>query len=132
MGSLLKRVPSVHGAEPLKLVNGPVAFTPDGRAIVGEAPEVRNYYIAAGLNCKGTTAALGIAKLVVDRMTTGTTEFESWELDPRRFLDMHNNRDYIKSRIKETSRKSLQFARANLFLQHRLFKLIKFVLSFQN
>lgn len=40
MEQILHRVPSVHNAEPWKLVNGPEAFTPDGRCIMGEAPEV--------------------------------------------------------------------------------------------
>ena len=57
------------------------------------------------MNAKGTAAALGLAKLVSDKMTKGATEFETWELDPRRFLDMHNNRDFVKARIKETSSK---------------------------
>ncbi|XP_055357711.1 pyruvate dehydrogenase phosphatase regulatory subunit, mitochondrial-like [Paramacrobiotus metropolitanus] len=101
--NILHRVPSVHNAEPMKLVNGPEAFTPDGRAILGEAPELKKYYVAAGLNAKGTAAALGLGKLLSDMIVHGYPEYETWELDPCRFLDMHNNRDYVKARIREAS-----------------------------
>ena len=32
------------------LLNTPDAFTPDGRWILGETPEVKNYFVCAGMN----------------------------------------------------------------------------------
>ena len=32
------------------LMNTPDAFTPDGRWLMGEAPEIGNYYVCAGMN----------------------------------------------------------------------------------
>ena len=34
---------------------GPESFTPDLQPIVGEAPELKNYFVAAGMNSIGTT-----------------------------------------------------------------------------
>lgn len=46
---MLYRIPSLGNAILEKLCNGPEAFSPDCKWIVGEAPEIRNYYIAAGM-----------------------------------------------------------------------------------
>lgn len=46
---MLHRIPSLGNAILERLCNGPEAFSPDCRWIVGEAPEIRNYYIAAGM-----------------------------------------------------------------------------------
>ena len=35
------------------LLNGPESFTPDGNFILGEAPELRNYFVCAGFNSAG-------------------------------------------------------------------------------
>ena len=40
------------------LMNGPESFTPDNYFILGEAPEVRRYYVGAGF-CSGGIAAAG-------------------------------------------------------------------------
>jgi len=40
MKEMLHRVPGLHDAEIRQLVNGPESFTPDGRYVIGEAPEV--------------------------------------------------------------------------------------------
>lgn len=37
---MLHRIPSLEEAEIRQMINGPESFTPDGKAIVGEAPEV--------------------------------------------------------------------------------------------
>ena len=39
---------------------GPESFTPDLQPIVGEAPEVRNYFVAAGLNSIGILTGGGL------------------------------------------------------------------------
>ena len=42
---------------------GPESFTPDLGPIVGEAPELRNYFVAAGLNSIGILSGPGIGKV---------------------------------------------------------------------
>ena len=48
MEQALIRVPALERAGIKTLTNGPESFTPDGNFILGEAPEVRNYFVGAG------------------------------------------------------------------------------------
>jgi len=47
------RVPIISETGIRKLFCGPESFTPDLQPIVGEAPEIKNYFVAAGLNSIG-------------------------------------------------------------------------------
>src|SRR6202050_4893346 len=49
----ISRVPVVEQTGIKKLFCGPESFTPDLLPIVGEAPELKNYFVAAGLNSIG-------------------------------------------------------------------------------
>ena len=49
----MQRVPATMNVGAKKLFCGPESFTPDGSPVVGEAPELQNYYVAAGLNSIG-------------------------------------------------------------------------------
>ena len=46
---MLHRIPSFGDARLDKLSAGPEAFSPDCKWIVGETPEIRNYFVAAGM-----------------------------------------------------------------------------------
>ena len=50
LSSATKRMPILKEAQYDYLLNTPDAFTPDGRWILGEAPEVGNYFVCAGMN----------------------------------------------------------------------------------
>jgi 4-methylaminobutanoate oxidase (formaldehyde-forming) len=53
MRSALHRTPCLETADVKMLLNGPESFTPDGNFIMGEAPELRHYYVCAGFNSAG-------------------------------------------------------------------------------
>ena len=70
MTNAMQRVPALETAPVRMLMNGPESFTPDNYFILGEAPEVRRYYVAAGF-CSGGIAAAGgagraLAQWIVD------------------------------------------------------------------
>ena len=46
---MLHRIPTLQNATLEMLCNGPEAFSPDCKWIVGESPEIRNYFVAAGM-----------------------------------------------------------------------------------
>ena len=46
-----------------KFFCGPESFTPDLQPVVGEAPELRNYFVAAGLNSIGILTGGGIGRV---------------------------------------------------------------------
>jgi 4-methylaminobutanoate oxidase (formaldehyde-forming) len=56
------RVPAIGRAEVITLINGPEAFTPDGEFILGEAPDVRGFFVAAGFCAHGIAGAGGSAR----------------------------------------------------------------------
>ena len=58
----MARVPVTLEAGIKKFFCGPESFTPDLRPIVGEAPELKNYFVAAGLNSIGILTGGGIGR----------------------------------------------------------------------
>src|SRR5205085_5118324 len=48
MKAALHRTPVLETTEVRQLLNGPESFTPDGNFILGEAPELMGYFVAAG------------------------------------------------------------------------------------
>ncbi|CAH1101011.1 unnamed protein product [Psylliodes chrysocephalus] len=98
---LIHRVPSLGNAVLDKLCNGPEAFSPDCKWIVGEAPEIRNYLIAAGMKTVGIAAAGGVGKATAEIIVNGDTDFDMYELEVSRFLGLHNNRKFLRDRVKE-------------------------------
>ncbi|KAH9634644.1 hypothetical protein HF086_000616 [Spodoptera exigua] len=77
---LLKRVPSLSQAVLHKLCNGLEAFSPDCKWIVGEAPEMFNYHVAAGMKTVGISAAGGVAEATADEIVDGYTKYDMYEL----------------------------------------------------
>ena len=53
------------------LLNGPESFTPDGNFILGEAPELRNFFVAAGFNSAGIANSGGAGRLIAEWIVGG-------------------------------------------------------------
>jgi len=100
--NLLLRFPALEAAQVNQLINGPESFTPDGMCVMGEAPEVDNYYVAAGMNSAGVAMAGGVGKYMAEWMIQGEPSMYLWSVDARRFVDMHNNKLFLKDRVTET------------------------------
>ncbi|KAJ2954097.1 hypothetical protein O0L34_g2314 [Tuta absoluta] len=98
---LLRRVPSLAQATLHKLCNGLEAFSPDCKWIVGEAPEIFNYYVAAGMKTVGISAAGGVAMSTADEIVDNYTRHDVYELHINRFLGLHNNKRFLRDRVKE-------------------------------
>ncbi|CAL7940334.1 unnamed protein product [Xylocopa violacea] len=98
---MLYRIPSLGNAILERLCNGPEAFSPDCKWIVGEASEIRNYYIAAGMKTVGISAAGGVGRATAELIVNGSTSLDMYELDVSRFLGLHNNRKFLRDRVRE-------------------------------
>ncbi|XP_031826376.1 pyruvate dehydrogenase phosphatase regulatory subunit, mitochondrial [Nomia melanderi] len=98
---MLYRIPDLGNAVLDRLSNGPEAFSPDCKWIVGEAPEIHNYYIAAGMKTVGISAAGGVGRATAELIVNGSTSLDMYELDVSRFLGLHNNRKFLRDRVKE-------------------------------
>ncbi|HXF53201.1 MAG TPA: FAD-dependent oxidoreductase [Hyphomicrobiaceae bacterium] len=62
----MHRVPLSLALGIAKFFCGPESFTPDLRPIVGEAPELKNYFVAAGLNSIGILTGGGIGRVIAN------------------------------------------------------------------
>lgn len=100
----MKRVPITETVGAKTLFCGPESFTPDGNPIVGEAAEMRNYYVAAGLNSIGILTGGGIGKVLAQWIRDGRppTDVDITAMDAARFNQHQNNRKYRADRVGET------------------------------
>ena len=62
LNAAVKRVPALADAGIQLFFNGPESFTPDDRYYVGEAPEVRDLFVATGFNSVALPPAAGRAR----------------------------------------------------------------------
>jgi 4-methylaminobutanoate oxidase (formaldehyde-forming) len=97
----MKRVPSIGNAEIVTLLNGPEAFTSDGDFIMGESPEVKNFFVAAGFCAHGIAAAGGVGKMMAEWIIEGEPSLDLWRLDIRRLGPHHRSHTYAVQRANE-------------------------------
>ncbi|HIF89386.1 MAG TPA: FAD-dependent oxidoreductase [Candidatus Thioglobus sp.] len=95
--------------------NGPESFTPDDSFQMGECPEVRNFYVAAGFNSIGIQAAGGAGKYMAEWIVGGEPPCDLWEVDVRRMQPFQNNKTYLANRVSE----SLGYLYENHFPYHQ-------------
>lgn len=95
---ILHRVPSLNESKFIRLSNIPEIFSPDCRWLLGESAEIQNYYVAAGLMLDDVGG--GIGKALADILTQGYARIDP-EIEVSRFLGLHNNRKYLRDRVKE-------------------------------
>ena len=86
----------------VRMVNGPESFTPDNRYILGEAIELRKYYIAAGMNSSGIASAGGAGKALAEWIVAGQPTMDLSAVDIRRFGRQHANLNFLRDRTVET------------------------------
>ena len=72
----MRRVPASMDAGVRKFFCGPESFTPDLQPIVGEAPELRNYFVAAGLNSIGILTGGGLGRVVAHWILHGRPDVD--------------------------------------------------------
>jgi 4-methylaminobutanoate oxidase (formaldehyde-forming) len=102
MRNALHRTPCLETAPVKLLLNGPESFTPDGNFILGEAPELRGYFVCAGFNSAGIANAGGAGRLIAEWRIGGEPPFDVWDVDIRRFSSFHVNRRHLADRTVET------------------------------
>ncbi|CAG9855350.1 unnamed protein product [Phyllotreta striolata] len=95
------RIPMLKDYSNPELTNSPDNFTPDGRWILGETPEVKNYFVACGMNGNSLQGAGGIGKAVADWIIDGKPKQDILPFNVQRFLNVHNSKLYLQQRVKE-------------------------------
>jgi 4-methylaminobutanoate oxidase (formaldehyde-forming) len=102
MKNAIHRTPCLETAEIKMLLNGPESFTPDGNFILGEAPELRNYFVCAGFNSSGIANSGGAGRLMAEWIVGGEPSTDLWDVDIRRFGPFTGNRRALAERTAET------------------------------
>ncbi len=82
----MARVPMLGEVGINKCINGPIPYTPDGNPLIGPMPGVRNAYEACVFTF-GIAQSGGAGKVMAEWITEGTTEWDMWSCDPRRFTE---------------------------------------------
>jgi glycine cleavage system T protein len=98
----MRRVPALENAGIQKFFCGPESFTPDVRYHLGESPELRGCFVAAGLNSIGLQSAGGIGKVMADWIRDGVPPADLWTVDVRRNMPFQINRKYLRERVSES------------------------------
>jgi 4-methylaminobutanoate oxidase (formaldehyde-forming) len=102
MNNAIHRTPCLETAKVKMLLNGPESFTPDGNFILGEAPELRNYFVCAGFNSAGIANSGGAGRLMAQWIADGEPPGDLWDVDIRRFGSFMSNRKALSQRTGET------------------------------
>ena len=101
MENAIARVPALEHAGVKQLLNGPESFTPDGNFILGEAPELRKFYVGAGFNAFGIASAGGAGMALAEWAVKGEAPYDLWPVDIRRFGAVHRSVDWVRARTME-------------------------------
>ncbi len=96
------RMPALESAGLETLFCGPESFTPDVRYHIGQAPELDNCFVAAGLNSIGLQSAGGIGKVISQWIRLGHPPKDLWEVDVRRNQPFQRNQKYLRERVSES------------------------------
>jgi glycine/D-amino acid oxidase-like deaminating enzyme len=96
------RVPLLANAGIHTFFNGPESFTPDDAYHLGLAPEMDNFWVAAGFNSIGIQSAGGAGMVLSQWMDTGEKPFAVGDVDISRMQPFQGNKQYLGERSTET------------------------------
>jgi 4-methylaminobutanoate oxidase (formaldehyde-forming) len=85
-----------------KFFCGPESFTPDLQPVVGEAPEVRNYFVAAGLNSIGILTGGGLGRALAHWIVDGRPDIDITGINIDRLHSYQANPEYRATRTVES------------------------------
>ncbi len=102
LASAIKRFPVLEKAGIRKFFSGPESFTPDTNTLLGEVPEVKNFFVCCGLNSIGIGSGGGVGKITAEWLMSGHINEDIFSYDIKRFQKFHSELGFIKKRITET------------------------------
>ncbi len=98
----VERLPMLAEAGIHTFFNGPESFTPDDAYHLGLAPELDNFWVAAGFNSIGIQSAGGAGQALAQWMEAGEKPFDLGDVDISRMQPFQGNKTYLFERSKET------------------------------
>ena len=98
----MERVPVSLTSGVRKFFCGPESFTPDLQPIFGEAPELRNYFVAAGLNSIGILTGGGLGQALAHWIVNGRPDIDITGINIDRLHAYQANPEYRRTRTMES------------------------------
>jgi glycine cleavage system T protein len=100
--SAAELVPILADLGIVHFMNGPESFTPDNKFILGESPQVKRFFVAAGFNSGGVLSSAGVGKAIAEWIVEGNPTLDLSEVDIARFQPFQVGQRYLTERISES------------------------------
>ena len=97
-----KRMPLLGRIGIHTFFNGPESFTHDDRYLLGESPQLQNFYVACGFNSVGIQSGGGAGMALAQWIVDGAAPFDLWDVDVRRTFPYQATKSFIQTRVTET------------------------------
>jgi 4-methylaminobutanoate oxidase (formaldehyde-forming) len=97
----MKRIPIAKETGVHMLFCGPESFTPDMSPMIGEAPELSNFYVAAGFNSLGILLGGGVGQVIAQWIVDGYPPVDISEINIERMSPFRSNPKYLYDRTVE-------------------------------
>ena len=101
MDQAVRRIPALAETGIRTFYNGPESFTPDNQFVMGEAPGLLGYFVAAGFNSVGIASAGGAGRALAEWIVAGEPSVDLVGVDIRRFGRFHGDPDWLRQRVVE-------------------------------
>ena len=89
MEAIFERLPCLQETGIKSVVNGPIAYAADAGPLIGKQPGRRNLWSMNGIRV-GIGEGGGYGKMLAQMIVHGETEWDTWQLDPRRITSFAN------------------------------------------
>ncbi len=98
----MQRIPIALETGVKKFFCGPESFTPDLQPIVGESPELKNYFVAAGMNSIGILTGGGLGRVLAHWIINGRPDVDVTGMNIDRLHTYQANPEYRRTRTVES------------------------------
>ncbi|HEX2810722.1 MAG TPA: FAD-dependent oxidoreductase [Kineosporiaceae bacterium] len=98
----MSRVPGANEVGVRTFFCGPESFTPDLAPVVGEAPEVKNYFVAAGMNSIGLLTGGGLGRALAHWIIDGRPDIDVTGMGADRLHPYQTTPEYRRARTAES------------------------------
>ncbi len=98
----MNRVPLLQETGIRTFFNGPESYSHDGRFTLGEAPDIKGYFVLGGVNSTGIQSGSGAGRALAQWIIDGHPPIDLSEMDPRRCEEFQARDLYLQARAPET------------------------------
>ncbi|MBW2715206.1 MAG: GcvT family protein [Deltaproteobacteria bacterium] len=98
----MKRVPALLETGIHQFFCGPEAFSPDHNYLMGEAPNLKKFFVAAGFNSLGILSGAGVGLVISHWIVDGHPPEDVWDVNIRRVHPFRNRATYLRDRTVES------------------------------